>query len=69
MATHSSTLSRECHDMRSVARYSPQGHKESYTAGATEHTHNIPPDLHTEVLIPSTLPRMWPYLEIGCLEM
>ena len=38
MATHSSFLPGESHVQRSLAGYSPWGHKESDT---TEHTHTL----------------------------
>ena len=40
MATHSSILAGESHGQRSLAGYSPWGHKESDTTEVTEHTHD-----------------------------
>ena len=39
MATHFSILAWRIHGQRSLAGYSPWGHKESHTTEATEHTH------------------------------
>ena len=39
MATHPSVPAGESHGQRSLAGYSPRGHKESDTTEVAEHTH------------------------------
>ena len=46
MATQSSILTQKSHGQRSLVGYSPQGHKESDTTEATEHTHT---HIHTRL--------------------
>ena len=51
-------LSGESHGQRSLAGYSPQGHKESDMTGATTHTHT-----HTHT---STHPTTSEAISLGC---
>ena len=46
MATHSVLLPRESHRQRSLAGYSPEGHRELDTTEATENAH-MPIHTHT----------------------